>query len=182
MPLWTYISDARYFVFMNVLLTVVFGKWLFMDTLTIFKGKKLLQYVYIALLSIEILHGMYYLEEHFTFDRRNNKVIAIQNQIDDYIKDIIRENKKKNIDVVVTNGNNSAPRAILAGGKGLLAVKELNYATLHAQRPTLLVFVVRKDHLAFYKPFFNKTALQFNTKIARFYIYTYYIEPGLQHV
>lgn len=175
---WTYISDGRYFIGMRVFLLIVVARWLFVirkNWLT--TGKKMLQYLFIFVLAVDILHGVYFLAKNFTLDRRNNKAEVLQQQLLNFLRTAIRENKVHNRDVIVSNNTYLMNRSVLLGEKGLFNRKELNSSRIYSSRPALLIVPMEDFQFSFYQPFLSKKGVQLQTKIGRYYIYYYYIVP-----
>jgi hypothetical protein len=175
---WTYISEDRYFIIFQFLIVVLTARWLFMNTTTAFSLKKWAQGLVLFLFAIEILHGAYFLVKNFTWDRRNYTYIRTSNGMIQFIDNAIKENKKKNIDVVVASSDLSmANRSVLMGGKGIFAPAELNAKDINAGKPTMLIAGLDSVQLAFYKPFLTKEGVKFETRVGEYYFYSYYVTP-----
>jgi hypothetical protein len=176
---WTYVSEDRYFIILQLLIVLLTARWLFMNTRAVSPLKKWGQYLFLFLFTIEILHGVYFLAKNFTFDKRNFTYIVNQNRMIRYIDNTIRENKKKNIEVVVGGSDLSmANRSVLMGGKGLFVPLELNAKEIYADKPTRIIAVVDSVKLPIYKPFLNKEGVKLETRIGSFYFYSYDVKPN----
>jgi hypothetical protein len=176
---WTYVSEDRYFIILEFLIVILTARWLFMNTGAVFPLQKLAQGLILFLFAIEILHGAYFLIKNFTWDRRNYVHIRAHNRMIQYIDYTIRENKKKNTEVVVASNDLSMPnRSVLMGGKGLFVPTELNAKEINAEKPTRILAGLDSIRLPFYKPFLNRKGIKFETKIGTFYFYSYYVTPN----
>jgi hypothetical protein len=173
---WTFLSAARYFIFIEVFFTLIITRWLFVNRN--FRGKRLLQCLFICVISIEIVHSLYFLGKHFSFERKGLNYAVTQNEMDDYIKNTIKRYKAKNIEVVVAGHVNLANRSVLWGGNGMLNQAELNFEKIQATKPTVLIAVIQSDQLSFYSPFLSKKDVKQESKIGDFYFYSRYIEPN----
>jgi hypothetical protein len=175
---WTYVSEDRYFVILQFFIVILTVRWLFINTTAVFSLKKWIQGLFLFLFTINILHGIYFLAKNFTFDKRNFTYLATQNRKIQYIDNIIRENKKKNTDVVVAGDFSMVNRSVLMGAKGLFVPSELNEKEMYADKPTKVIAVVNSLQLPFYKPFFKKEGVMLETQIGTFYFYSYYVKPN----
>jgi hypothetical protein len=173
---WTYINEDRYFIILQFFIVILTAKWLFMNA-TVSNFKKWLQGLFLFLFTIEILHGSYFLAKNFTFDKRNFTYIVTQNHMIQCIDNIIKENKKKNTDVVVAGNISMANRSVLLGGKGLFVPAELNENEIYADKPTRIIAVMKSSELPFYKPFLKKEGILLEAQIGAFYFYSYYVKP-----
>ena len=173
---WTYVSEGRYYAFLEFLIFIVIGKYLFNRSFA-FKLKTPFKWFFLFLCIVEITHGIYFLKKNFTYDRRNFRQVVNKNRVIDFIHNIIIENKKKNVDVVVF-GPAFSKRAVLLGGKGLFNRSELNSIEMHAEKPTLLIAVLDSSEYSYYKPFLNKKGVTLEKKIEKVNCFSYYIEAG----
>jgi hypothetical protein len=178
--MWSYISDPRYFVLMNITLVIIAGKWLFAHPQNFFTRQKWLRWIFLSVLAIEILHGVYYLGKHFTLDRRNFDYIVTHNRIINYIKKTIQENKITKTDVVVSEISNTyANYSVLLGGKGLVDSWKSNLNELHTEHPTKLLLILGPKQLPWYRSFLQKEGAHKVAEIGPYKLYSYYIEPDL---
>jgi hypothetical protein len=176
--IWTYVSEERYFILTEFIISTIVIGWLFIDKAHTFKIKGLLKFIFLLIAFIEIFHTGYFLEKKFTLDRRRFPYIASQKHKINAIEDLIALNKKKNIDVVVAGSLNMANRSILAGGKGLLEFPELNFLEIHAAKPTLLIAIIKKNECPFYQSFLSKPGVQLISVMNDCYFYSYYVAPA----
>jgi hypothetical protein len=172
---WTYVTEDRYFIFIQFFIVIIAARWLFMNANADFGLKKWVQGLLLFLFSIGMLHGVYFLAKNFTFDRRNLNYIVEQNHMVQYIDNTIRENKKKNTDVVVAGDFSMANRSVLMGEKGLFVPAELNVAEIRADKPTKLIAVIKSKEFPFYSTFLKRKGLKLETQIGEFYFYSYYV-------
>jgi hypothetical protein len=175
---WTYVSEGRYFVILQFFIVILTARWLFINTTVVFSLKKWVQGLFLFLFTINILHGIYFLAKNFTFDKRNFTYLVTQNRKIRYIDSIIRENKKKNTDVVVAGDFSTVNQSVLMGTKGLLVPSELNEKEIYADKPTKIIAVVDSLQLPFYTPFLKKEGIMLETQIGPFYFYSYYVKPN----
>ena len=176
---WTYVSEDRYFVILQFFIVILTARWLFINTTAAFRLKKWVQGLFLFLFTITILHGIYFLAKNFTFDRRHFTNLATQNRKVQYIDNVIRENKKKNTDVVFAGDFGVVNRSVLMGAKGLFMPSELNEKEIYADKPTRIIAVVDSLQLPFYKPFLKKEGIMLETQIGPYYYYSYYVKPNV---
>jgi hypothetical protein len=176
---WTYVSEDRYYVFLQLFIVIITTHWLFMNATAAFSLRKWAQGLFLFLFSIVILHDIYYLARNFTFDRRKFPQLAEQNHMSQYITNTIEENKKKNIDVVFAGNYPIAHYAVLMGGKGLFVPSELNAKEMHADKTTKVFAVLTTTQFPFYSPFLKKEGLNLETQIGNYYFYSYYVKPNI---
>lgn len=175
---WTYVTEDRYFIILQFIIVILTAKWLFINTTAVFSLKKWAQGLFLFLFTINVLHGIYFLAKNFTFDRRNFTYLVNEKRKIQYIDNTIRENKKKNTEVVVAGDFSMVNRSVLMGTKGLFVASELNEKEIYADKPTKIIAVVDSLQLPFYKPFFKKEGIMFETQIGIFYFYSYYVKPN----
>lgn len=173
---WTYLSEGRYYLFLEFVIFIIAVKCLYDNQSVVFKLKKPLQLLVLFLLCIEMLHGIYYLNKNFTFDRRNHGNYPIYSARVNLIQNIITEQKKKNVDVVIFN-KSFGNRAVLLGGKGLFEPAELN-SELHAEKPTFLIAILDSSMCSYYKPFLNKKGVRLMKTIGKLNYFSYHIKTG----
>jgi hypothetical protein len=176
---WTYVSEDRYFIILQFIIVILTAKWLFINTTAIFSFKKWGQGLFLFLFSITILHGIYFLAKNFTFDKRNFVYLTNEKRKIQYVDNIIRESKKRNTEVVVAGDFSMVNRSVLMGTKGLFVPAELNEQEIYTDKPTKIIAVVDSLQLPFYKPFFKKEGIMFETQIGIFYFYSYYVKPNI---
>jgi len=176
--IWTYVSADRYYIFIEFFFVLVAVKWLFMNDITASGLKNLARVLFLFLFAVGIVHGTYFTFKNFSSEKKNFADKTSENAVVHYIENTIRENKKKNIDVVVTGHTSMANMSILMGGKGLFESSELNTKTISADKPTKLVLVIQNAQFPFYSQFFRKEGQKLETKINEFYLYSYYIKPN----
>ena len=174
---WTYISEGRYFVFLEFVVFIVAAKYLYDNRSQSFLLKKPLQWLILLLLTIEIFHGFYFLKKNFTYDRRNLSHIVNEKPLISYIQNTITEQKKNNTDVVVF-GKIFSNRSVLLGGKALLEPGELNGINMHAKKPTLLIAILDTTWSSYFKPFLTKKGVTLQKTIGSLNCFSYYIEAG----
>jgi len=175
---WTYVGEDRYFIFIHLFIVIITARWLFMNAAPAVGIRKWAQRLFLFLCSVVILHGVYYLAKNFTFDRRNFSYEVEQKRMNQYIDSAIRENKKNNIDVVVTSSYTFPHKAVLMGAKGLIVPSELNAKEIYADRPTKIIAVLVSQQIPFFSPFLKREGIKLETKIGGFYFYSYYVTPN----
>jgi hypothetical protein len=176
---WTYISEDRYYIFIQFFIVTAATKWLFMDGNAAFKLKKWVRGLILFVFFAGILHGTYFLIKNFKFGKRGYADVVVQEGMLHYIDHVIAENKKKNIDVVVAGLSSLANRSVLMGEKGLFELGELNSKDIYADKPTKLILIFKGPHQAsFYNPVFRKEGHKPDTLIGQYYFYSYNINSN----
>lgn len=174
--IWTYVSEDRYFIFVELVILIITAKWLFVNQPVPFKPKKLLQWLFLLALLIQFLHSIYFLGKDYTFDQRNISQTTIKRRMAAYIDNAINYNKKKGIDVVVTANTTLANRSVLSGGKALFETTELN-DKLHTDKPIKLIIACKGKPSSFYSPFLETHEVIEEARIGPLNFYSYFINP-----
>jgi hypothetical protein len=167
---WTYLSEERYFIFLEFVIVIISVRWLFIVRSAPLQLKKLLQWLFLLAFCIEFMHCFYFLGKNFTFGRKTNHPLL------NYMDEVIKENKKKNIDVVFAASPNLASLSVLSGGKALLESNELN-DKIYSGKPVKLVAIFKGRPSSFYNAFFENQKVTEEVQFGPLILYSCYINP-----
>jgi hypothetical protein len=173
---WVYISEARYFAVVLIVLQVFFAWWLFMRA----AGKMIwvLRLLFLLLIGIEIAHNTYFIAKYLI---KNEPQVALltDDKTKSVITRVIADCRRRNIEPVFTsNSQVFCGEAFLAGAHVMYNVEEVNNAVIKASRPTLLVLFVDMNDSRYFKTFFERKNINKISQEGNFCFFTYYIEPG----
>jgi hypothetical protein len=176
---WSYIAEDRYFIFVQFFIVILATKWLFMDGNATFNFKKWVRSLFLFAFSAGILHGTYFVIKNVTFGKRDFGDMVVQRNMLHYIDNVIAENKKKNLDVVVAGLSSLTNRSVLMGEKGLFELAELNTKDIYADKPTKLILIIKNPHQSsFHWPIFRKEDQKPDTTIGPYHFFSYYINSN----
>ena len=167
---WTYLSEERYFIFIELIIAIIAVRWLFMSQSAALKPKKLLQWLFLLAFAIELIHGFYFLGKNFTLVHKKNHHLL------NYIDNVIKENNKKDIEVVFAANSTLANLSVLSGGKALLESNELN-DKIYSDRPVKLIAVFKGRPSSFYSSFFKNQKVIQEAQFGLLFLYSCYINP-----
>lgn len=176
---WTYISDGRYFVLLMVLIPVIAGHYLFMQRVRLqFAMHKIMQWLFILILTFDITHGVYFIAKHFDPLGSKSGNVSLLPPVLDYMTRQISLCKSKNIDVAFTGVDNTIPNwAVLHGAKGILNSRDINIIEkIKAKKDTKVLLFVKKTGLIFYQPFINSKDVHQETGVENFQVFSYLVK------
>lgn len=170
---WVYISEARYFAFVLVTLQVVFVWWLFRTKLT--KAKRLLQWLFLLFISVEISHGAYYIAKYFKDPSQHVPLLAEPQLKSDIVK-IVEQYKKEGITPVFSSFSQQyCGEAYFAGADILYRPEELNSEVLATTKPVVVILLLDINDSIYLGNFLARKGVNKIHQAGKFYFFTYYI-------
>jgi hypothetical protein len=177
---WVYISEARYFAIVLIVLQVFFAWWLFLRVPVKFKRLLfLLRFIFLLCISIEVLHGAYYIIK-CAMQRAPQVQLLTDDRTKSVINQVMAENKRKNVTPVFASNNALfCGEAFFAGANVLYTVAEVNNPVIKATRPTMLVLYIDMSDANYFHHFLNRKGVTKINQQGNNCFFTYYIEPGV---
>lgn len=179
---WTYVMDARYYIF-PVFFTNVCLWWYFFVRAP--KNNRLwmrlLTMLFILVVAFEITHGMYYVAKTCSKGVMPLRDIPYEKPQQAFVFRFIEAMKQKEPDrkVVVTGFDKRYSFCTgLYGASGLLNPMELNDRLPASSKPAVLLLVINKNELLLLEPFLRQPGVKLLTQIEDYSVYTYYVEPA----
>lgn len=137
---------------------------------------KVTRVVFLLVISIEILHGFYYMAKEVTVDRKNFAWHTTQGEVIEHIKNTVQGTTA---DVIVTGNPSFSHHGVLVGGRALLNMNEVVLQDVVVQRPTVLVMVVSPRLRKPYEPLLIRKGIRLERTMKECYIYSYNLVPGI---
>jgi hypothetical protein len=178
---WTYVMEDRYFAFPALFIQVWVWQWLFVQPAvnrSIFK--KILQWFFVLIISIEIFHGLYFILKKMSQPMLGFDQIVASDPEKEIPIEFIRAQQKKNpgIKTVVTSFR-KLPGYVANwyGGSGLFTPGELNVTVPASAEPAVLLVVIPKKDVILLASFLQRPGVELLQESGDFSFYTYYVGP-----
>jgi hypothetical protein len=175
---WTFVVEERYYAFPLLFIGILAWYWLFVLPAHS-PGKKILSYLLVGTIAIEMLHGIYFLSKKLTGPLPSISESGWARPQMAFTKQFILEEQAKGNKVIVTSYVRQF--GFMAGWLGAGALFEplkINTATFASDGPAVLLAVIDKKELGYFKPFLQRPGVRWVHSTADYYFYTLYVGTG----
>lgn len=172
---WTFVHEPRYYAFIVVFIHQLLFIYLFNERIKINDSYKTFKIIVIVLLSLQVLHGFYFVSSKLISERNNFTVHKEFSEAEQFFYTSLDSLKKMhpNKEVIVTSSNSTFQNlAVLKGYRGMYQAKAINNpSSLSPFKNKVFLVVLKGETLPEYKKFLQLAAIKQAGRVGWYYFY-----------